>query len=230
MDKKQPLQKLPPKTSLDLSHNTALRQYKDDDGISVVKEKLQSYDEEKTNIKKKPPVLEERIKIATDQIMNGIDDFYRSDRWRQYLSFVSAFHQYSPCQCSFDYDTMPDPSTASYTLTEAVKRYYTQLNSYSVDDEVIVTRNTVESMLNQFGYKTDEEKTAFLEMRKSVQSVISASGTAFTNAYTEYINQYAEKYELDTAMIYAIIEIESGFSMENVNNSLLGGSVGHGLM
>ena len=123
-----------------------------------------------------------------------------------------------------------DPSKSSPTLTEAVKRYYTQLNSYSVDDQVIVTRKTVESMLDQFGYKTDEEKTAFLEMRKSVQSVISSSGTAFTNAYTEYINQYAEKYELDTAMIYAIIEIESGFSMESVNNSLLNGGFAHGLM
>ena len=123
-----------------------------------------------------------------------------------------------------------DPSKASSTLTQAVKRYYTQLNSYSVDNEVIVTRKTVESMLEPFGYKTDEEKTAFLEMRKSVQSIISSSGTAFTNAYTGYINQYAEKYELDTAMIYAIIEIESGFNMENVNNSLQGGGIGHGLM
>ncbi len=95
MNQKQPLQKSPSKTSLDSSCNPALRQYQYDDGISVVKEK-QSHNEEKTNIKKKPPVLEERIKAATDQIMNGIEDLYQSDRWRQYLSFVSAFHQYSP--------------------------------------------------------------------------------------------------------------------------------------
>ncbi len=95
MNQKQPLQKLPPKTSLDSSFNPALRQYQYDDGISVVKEK-QSHNEEKTNIKKKPPVLEERIKAATDQIMNGIEDFYNSDRWKNYLSFVSAFHEYSP--------------------------------------------------------------------------------------------------------------------------------------
>ncbi len=51
--------------------------------------------EEKIKQSKKP-VLEERIKAATDQIMNGIEDLYQSDRWRQYLSFVSVFHQYSP--------------------------------------------------------------------------------------------------------------------------------------
>ncbi len=83
------------KTSLDFSHNPALRQYKDDDSISVVKEKNQSHNEEKIKQSKKP-VLEERIKAATDQIMNGIEDLYQSDRWQQYLSFVSAFHQYSP--------------------------------------------------------------------------------------------------------------------------------------